>query len=51
MKKSAAKRIVGGVASASATANPYVIAGATLAGIGLTAVDFYNLLQSLDEEE
>jgi len=51
MKKSAAKRIVGGVASASATANPYVIAGATLAGIGLTAVDFYNLLQSLDAEE
>ena len=51
MKKSAAKRIVGGAATAAATANPYVIAGATLAGIGLTAVDFYNLLQSLDEEE
>jgi hypothetical protein len=51
MKKSAAKRIVGGVASASATANPYIIAGATLAGIGLTAVDFYKLLESLDEEE
>ena len=51
MKKSVAKRIVGGAATAAATANPYVIAGATLAGIGLTAVDFYNLLQSLDEEE
>ena len=51
MKKSVAKRIVGGAASASATANPYVIGAATLAGIGLTAMDFYKLLESLDEEE
>jgi len=51
MKKSVAKRIVGGAASASATANPYVIGAATLAGIGLSAMDFYKLLESLDEEE
>ena len=48
MKKSVAKRIVGGAATGS-VGGPWVAAGGALAGTGLGAYELYKFFESLDE--